>query len=144
MSSSIAFSPAELLGRAPFKIDAAIREHILYGYRGKVSKGVLDHKQSAAVVWALHSGVSRNKSQTRALAICCCFGATSVNMIREATSTLAHCLAVLLRLVSPSSGKRRSHSTAFGTLERIRSHDLNVDGSIYKMTMSVRAISETL
>lgn len=111
-------------------MDAAIREHILYGYRGKVSNGVLDHKMSAAVVCALHSGVSRNKSQTRAREICWFLGATSVKIMRDSTSGPAHCLAVALKLPSPGSGNRSNHKTARGARESIRNQDRNVVGSI--------------
>lgn len=130
MSSAAALRPSSPLGRAPFRIEAAIREHILYLYRGRVSRGVLDHKTSAAVVCALHSGVSRNKSQTRALDMCWCLGATSVNQILDATLSPAHSNAVRFKLLSPRSGNRRSHKIALGTLSSILNHVRKVVGSI--------------
>jgi hypothetical protein len=117
-------------GSAPRSIDAAIREHILYGYRGNVSNGVLDQSTSAAVVCALHSGVSRNKSHIRALDMCWFFCATSVNIIRLATSAPAHNSAVFLKLDSPDSGNRKSQRIALGTLDNIRSQERKMLGSI--------------
>ena len=91
---------------------------------------MLDQSTSAAVVCALHSGVSRKRSQTLAREMCCCFGATSVKMIRSAISSPAHALAVRFRLLSPSSGNRSSQRTALGTAASIRSQVRNVVGSI--------------
>lgn len=91
---------------------------------------MLDHKTSAAVVWALHSGVSRKRSQTRAREMCWCFGATSVNQMRDATLSPAHSWAVRFRLLSPKSGKRSSHRIAFGTLSKILNQVRKVVGSI--------------
>ena len=93
-------------------------------------RGVLDQRTSAAVVCALHSGVSRNKSQTRAREMCKCLGATSVNQIREATLSPAHSRAVAFKLLSPKSGKRNSQRIAFGTLSKILSQVRKVVGSI--------------
>ena len=50
ISSFAACAPAGVLGNAPLRIDAAIREHILCLYRGSVSNGVPDQSTSAAVV----------------------------------------------------------------------------------------------
>lgn len=93
-------------------------------------RGVPLQSTSAAVVCALHSGVSRKRSQMRAREMCACLGATSVKMIREAIASPAHAVAVWRRLCSPRSGKRRSHRTALGARASIRSHDRNVVGSI--------------
>jgi hypothetical protein len=130
MSSLAACRPSGDFGSAPLRIEAAMREHILYLYRGSVRSGVPDHRTSAAVVWALHSGVSRKRSQTRARAMCWLFCATSVKMTRRATSGEAHSSAVCFRFVSPRSGKRSSQSTAFGTRSKIRSQVRKVVGSI--------------
>lgn len=92
---------------------------------------MLDHKTSAAVVWALHSGVSRNRSHTLAREMCWFLGATSVKTRRLATSVPAQARAVLLRFASPSSGNLNNQRTAFGTWESIRSHVRNVLGSIW-------------
>lgn len=118
------------LGSAPRRILAAMREHILYSHLGNVNSGVPDHKQSAAVVCALHSGVSRNKSQILAREMCKCFGATSVKIMREATCGPAQRAAVLRRCDSPKSGKRSNQSTLLGTAESIRSQVRKVVGSI--------------
>ena len=107
-----------------------MREHILCLCRGKVSNGVPDQRTSAAVVCALHSGVSRKMSQTCAREMCWSFGATSVKIMREATSSPAQATARAFRLPSPRSGKRRSQRMALGTRERIRSQVLKVVGSI--------------
>lgn len=129
-SSLRACRPASVSGKALLKILDAMREHILYLYRGNVSIGVPLQRISAAVVCALHSGVSKNKSTTCARAICACLGATSVKIIRDAISSFAHLTAQSLRFCSPSSGNRKSHRTAFGMSERMRSHVRNVVGSI--------------
>lgn len=131
INSAAAASPARDLGKAPLRIEAAMREHILYLYRGRVRRGVEDQRTSAAVVWALHSGVSRKRSQTRAREMCRCLGATSVNQMRSAMSFPAHSRAVRLRLVSPKSGNLRSQRIALGTLLRMRSHVRKVVGSIW-------------
>lgn len=130
MSSCAASLPSRVLGNALVRIEAAIREHILYLYFGYVSNGVDDHSISAAVVCALHSGVSKKRSQIRARDMCCPLGATSVNQIRDAISSPAQSLAVRLRLLSPRSGNRSSHRMAFGTLARIRNQVRKVVGSI--------------
>lgn len=137
IKSDAASWPSWLLGSAPFKIDAAMREHILYGYLGRVRRGVLDHNTSAAVVCALHSGVSRKRSQTLAREICWSLGATSVKTNRLATSCPAQSSAVLRKLLSPSSGKRNSQRIAFGTLERMRSQQRKVDGSIFLTKLAI-------
>lgn len=62
--------------------------------------------------------------------MCCCFGATSVKMILDATSDPAQRIAVCLRLLSPSSGNRKSQSTALGSRASIRSQLRKVVGSI--------------
>lgn len=87
-------------------------------------------RTSVAVVWALHSGVSRNRSRTLARAMCVFFGATSVKMILDAVASPAHALAMSRRFCSPVSGKRSSQRTALGMRARIRSHVRNVVGSI--------------
>jgi hypothetical protein len=81
-------------------------------------------------VWALHSGVSRNRSRIFARAMCVFFGATSVKIIREAVSSPAQTFAVSRRFCSPRSGKRRSQRIALGIRARIRSQVRNVVGSI--------------
>lgn len=63
--------------------------------------------------------------------MCWSLGATSVKMIRDATSDPAHCLAVALKLLSPDSGNLSNHKMARGTRESIRSQDRNVVGSIW-------------
>ena len=95
-----------------------------------MSRGVPDQSTSAAVVCALHSGVSRKRSQTRAREMWYCFGATSVKSIRDATSGVAHCRAVSRRFDSPKSGNRSSQRTALGRRERMRSQVRKVVGSI--------------
>lgn len=107
-----------------------MREHILYPYRGRVKSGVPLQRTSAAVVWALHSAVSRTRSQIRAREMWRCLGATSVKMTREATFSPAQRRAVLRRWCSPRSGKRRSHRMEFGTRARMRSQVRKVVGSI--------------
>ena len=50
MSSLATRAPCGVLGNAPVRMEAAMREHILYSYRGSVSSGVPDQSTSAAVV----------------------------------------------------------------------------------------------
>jgi hypothetical protein len=57
--------------------EAATLEHILNSYFGNVMIGVPLHRISAAVVCALHSGVSKNMSATLPRLMWICFGATS-------------------------------------------------------------------
>lgn len=89
---------------------------------------------SAAVVWALHSAVSRTMSQMRAREMWRCLGATSVKRTREATSSPAQRRAVARRWDSPRSGKRRSQRIDFGTRARMRSQVRKVVGSIWMLS----------
>lgn len=108
----------------------------MYLCLGNVSNGVPLHSTSVAVVCALHSGVSRNRSSTLAREMCSFLGATSVNISRDAVSSPAHAIAVSLRFFSPTSGNRSSQSTAFGIRAKIRSHVRYVVGSICKLSVS--------
>lgn len=130
INSFAALFPASFFGSALVRILAAMRLHILYLYRGSVNRGVPLHNTSAAVVCALHSGVSRKRSQTRAREMCWCLGATSVKTMREAMDSPAQSVAMRFRFCSPRSGKRRSQRMARGMRARMRSQVRKVVGSI--------------
>src|SRR5271156_7204584 len=108
----------------------AILEHILYSHRPHVTIGVPDHTTSAAVVCALHSGVSRKRSTTDARVMCVPFGATPVKTIREAISAPAQSRAYPIKFFSPRSGNLKSQRIAFGTEARMRRYTRNIEGSI--------------
>ena len=95
-----------------FRREAATRDAIFCPVM--VTIGVPDQRMSQPVVWALHCGVSRNRSARFPRRMCSSFGATSEKWSWSSRMPLFRASARIFS--SPSGGNRSSQSIEFGTL----------------------------